>query len=188
MLGPIMDMFSGVVAWLLVVFLQLCPLDHLAKGQVYVYQLEGKARRVSVTVDAFDAKAKTATLTARLQPMLFDSQTRAHTAKLSWASGRQITSLSNEGREMLDAPLKLPAPNLLMSTDPSGLFKPAKAAAPTAKPATVEGVKGEVKPKAVRYEHEKDYAVVATDPKLGMVRLTLSQWGEVSDVTLVTLK
>ena len=184
-----MDAFSGIVAWLLVVFLQTCPTDHLADGQVYTYLLDSKARRVSISVEAFDAKAKSATLIAQLEPVIWDSQPRTHSAELSWGSGRKITAFKIEGNEVLETPLVLPRPGLIMSTDPNDLFAPSKTAPTTIpKSAKVEGAKSEVKPKAARYEHDKDYAELGTDPALGLVSITLSQWGEISNVQLVKIK
>lgn len=185
-----MDVLSSVVAWIFLVFLQLCPLDHLAKGQVYTYYLEGQLRQVTITVDAFDARSRTATLVAEVSPTVFDGETRTHYAELSWANGvRKVLVLRNEGIDMLaGGPLQFPSSGLILSSDTSTLFSKAKAAEPAPKPVQVEGIKTAVKPTVVRYTREKDSILAATEPDLGLVELTLSQWGETQRARLTRVK
>lgn len=185
-----MDMLSPLIGWIFLVFLQLCPLDHMAKGQVYTYYLEGQLRQLTVTVTAYDAKAKTATLAAEVSPTVFDGETRTHYAEVSWANGtRKVLVLRNEGNDLLEGgPLLFPSSGLVLSSDTATLFTRAKAPEPAAKPVRVEGVKSGVKPTVVRYTREKDAILAATAPDLGVVDLTLNQWGETQRARLTKVK
>lgn len=184
-----MDAFSGIVAWLLVVFLQTCPIDQLAKGQVYTFTVVGKLRTVSITIEELDAQAKHAIIVAELDPTVIDKDPRTHDAVLSWSGGgRSIKEMRSQGNRLLTQPLKLPMTGLLMSANPNDLLEPSKKPGGRAKSLTIEGYKGEIKPTVTRYEHGKDYADVSVDPTLGLLTLAVKQADELTNVELKKVK
>lgn len=115
-----MDIYSGIVYWFLMLFVQFAPSAELTDGAEYSYRVAPGERTIIVTVAAENNKRMVSARYGEDSPY-------PHQVVLEMRDDvRHVLSVLDGTSEMCDAPFDLPSDGLMLSTDPGYKFLPAE--------------------------------------------------------------
>lgn len=183
-----MDILSGFVAWLLMIFLQAAPTERLAVGDSYRYSLDSQNKIIVISVTGRKDKEGWVSLTAGVEEG--KALDRPHHAVLTLGKNRRVTSFKEGSQELLTGPMAFGSleNQLYISTATDHVFKRSKQAPRALDIKSVAGYKGPLKIKSARYDESQDYIQIGTDPNLGLVYFSFTQANEISGLQLVEVR
>ena len=197
-----MDVLSGLVVWMLMIFMQACPVDRLAVGDAYYFSVDSQNKTLvisvtSVTPPSVPLKGETGrkdkegwvSLSAGIEEPGSPKLSRVHNAVLSFGGGRKVTRLEEGKENLLTKPISFSSleKQLLIGTDANFIYTRSKlpGAAPGAQ--SVAGYSGKLNVKSLKYDQGQDHVDVGVDPNLGAVFVTFTNAGDVMGLQLARI-
>lgn len=112
-----MDIYSGIIYWFLMLFLQLAPSQELHHPAVYTYLVEPGGRTIVVEVKSAEPQR------TEIEAHYGEGEPHPHRAVVEIGpGGRRVLSVMDGPSEMCDAPFYCPKDGLMLSTDPNYKF------------------------------------------------------------------
>ena len=112
-----MDIYSGIIYWFLMLFLQLASPQELTNQAVYTYHVEPGGRTIVVLVKSAEPPR------VEIEARYGEGKPYPHKAILEVGpQRRRVLSVMDGVNEMCEAPFDCPKDGLMLSTDPSYKF------------------------------------------------------------------
>ena len=113
-----MDIYSGIIYWFLMLFLQLASPQELSEQAAYTYLVEPGGRTIVVEVTSVEPDR------VELEAHYGEGEPYPHRAVFEIGpQGRRVLSVMDGATEMCDAPFRFPQDGLMLSTDTGYKFK-----------------------------------------------------------------